>query len=335
MSYFNNTSYCPSATPEYSAELLEAVNVYLLIAQGIVVSGIAIVGGILTVSLMIFIVMNKALHTRTFILSLQLLALDFIFILFVHGPIIVTTIVQEWIFGSVLCIVTGMVSHLALYWRCSIVFVLTLDRFLIVFYPFSYRRIARSILLVNSIVFFILCFVLVTIPTFGIGCYKFSDAALFCINTGQCHTRKYLCYVTSAIGYGLLIILGGFIPVGMYIAMYIKARKIQSSIPQLGEFDGEDNSSYSEDHSNNQSAKVTVAILFVCLTFLTFPLYLRLILFPLFRNGFPYQYYIYYLLNDCFFSFPIADSVIIWRNKDIKDKFKKYLIFFSKYYNFG
>ena len=65
MSSGNDTSMCPAVTQEYSAELVEAVNIYLLIVQGIVVSIIAIPGAILTVSLIIIIAMNKELHKRT------------------------------------------------------------------------------------------------------------------------------------------------------------------------------------------------------------------------------------------------------------------------------
>ena len=75
----NSTSVCPAATTEYTAELLEAVNVYLLIVQGIVVGMIGIIGVFLTVSLMIVIGVYKELHKRTFILSLQLLVLDLVF----------------------------------------------------------------------------------------------------------------------------------------------------------------------------------------------------------------------------------------------------------------
>ena len=68
----NSTGVCPAATTEYTAELLEAVNVYLLIAQGVVVGIIGIISMFLTVSLIIVIGVYKELHKRTFILSLQL-----------------------------------------------------------------------------------------------------------------------------------------------------------------------------------------------------------------------------------------------------------------------
>ena len=63
--FVNSTSVCPAATTEYTAELLEAVNVYLLIVQGIVVGMIGIIGVFLTVSLIIVIGVYKELHKRT------------------------------------------------------------------------------------------------------------------------------------------------------------------------------------------------------------------------------------------------------------------------------
>lgn len=120
-------------------------------------------------------------------------------------------------------------------------FILTLDRFLTVFCPFSYKKRARKVpLLVVSIVFFVVCFVLVILPALGVGCYTFSATALSCVAIHQCDTSKYLCHTSMIISYSLLIIVGGVIPVAIYIAMYIKAKMIQSSTPQLGEFQDEE-----------------------------------------------------------------------------------------------
>ena len=319
MSSFNNTSYCSLTILEYSAELLEAVNVYLVIVQGIVVSGIALVGAILTVSLMMIIVMSKELHNKTFILSFQLMLLDVGIICFVYGPMIITSIAQKWVLGSVLCRITGAVSYLTLYWRCCVIFVLILDRFLTVFYPFLYKMRATKVLLVVSVINFALFFILVIIPASETGCYEFSDTALLCVIRATCSTRKYLCDASKYVGYLLFVSIGGFIPVSMYIAMYIKARRMNSRAPQLGECEGESNK---QEQLHNQRAKITIIILFVCLICLILPNFIRFLITP-FIDTFQYYHCIYYIFNNIFFSFPIADSVIIWRNKDIKDKAKE------------
>ena len=145
---------------------------------------------------------------------------------------------------------------------------------------------------------------------------------LFFVNRGRCSTRKYLCSASNIIGFPLAVIGGSFIPVGMYIAMYIKAKRIQRSAPQMGEYKGEENTAHNEQEcASNQRAKVTVAILFVLLICLMLPFFLHFLIAPFF-NTVPYYQYIYYVLNDSFILFPIADSVIIWRNKNIKEKAK-------------
>ena len=331
MSVFNDTSVCSTATTEYSAKLLEAVGAYLLTVQGIVVSGIGIVGAILTISLMIVILANKDLHTRTFILSLQLLVLDIVLILFAHIPIIVTSMARKWVFGSVWCRITGSVSYLAIYWRCSILFALTLDRFFIVFFPFTYNKIANKLMLVLSFILLALCVTLVSIPAFetlGIGCYEFSDSALYCIDRGECYFHIYACYIYRMAATSVVSLVGGLLPVGMYIAMYMKARKIQSDVPQLGEFGGEESNTYNEQELlSNQRAKITVAILFICLIILAFPFIVVIALFPLITK-LSFRYYIIYAVKNLFFSTPITDPIIIWRNKDIKEKVK---MLFKKY----
>ena len=55
---------------------------------------------------------------------------------------------------------------------------------------------------------------------------------------------------------------------------------------------------------------------------LNFSFFLRIILASVLLT-IPNHYYIYYVMMDLWFSFPIADSVIILRNKDIKEKVNK------------
>ena len=315
----NDSSDCIVLTPEYSAKLLEAVNDYLLTAQGIIVSGILVSSAILTIFFMAVVVMNKELHKRTFIISLELLFLDLVLVLFLHFPIVTTAFAHKWIFGSVWCFITGAISSLVTYLRSSILFVLTLDRFLTVFYPFRYEKVARKVLTVISIIFFIICLTVAVIPAFVKECYKFSSTALFCVSAGECNVSKYVCYTNDTIGFIILLIFGALLPIGMYIAMYIKAKKIQSSVPQLGECEIEANTINQYKHKSNQQAKTTVLILFVCLICLSFPLFINIIYVALVNTA-TYHLYITYIINDLFFSFPIADAIILWRNRDIKDK---------------
>ena len=328
MSSFNDTSVCSA---ENSAELLEAVDVDLLTAQSIVISGIGLIGAILTISLIVVILANKDLRTRTFIFCLQLLVLDAMLILFIHAPISVTSLARKWVFGFVWCKITGVASHFISYWRCSILFVLTLDRFSTVFYPFTYRKIAKKVLAVVLIILLATCIILACIPAFetlGVGCYKFSDFALYCIDSGKCYFHIYACYIYRMIAVSVVFLVGGLLPVGMYIAMCMKARKIQSDVPQLGEFEGEESNTYNQqEHMSNQRANITVAILFICLIILAFPFIVANLLFPLITK-LSFRYYIIYAVNNLFFSTPITDPIIIWRNKDIKEKVK---MLFKKY----
>ena len=294
----NSTSVCPAATTEYTAELLEAVNVYLLIVQGIVVGMIGIIGVFLTVSLIIVIGVYKELHKRTFILSLQLLVLDLVFAVLINGSIFVTTIARKWVFGQVMCSITGIVVYLASLWRCAILFVLVLDRFLTVFCPFSFKKVARKVLVPVSAILFVICSATVMGPVFGLGCYEFLESNLFCTDKSQCG----LCHFSRSIRLVVLVFIGALLPVGMYIAMFIKAKRIQSSAPQLGEHEGEDNAAYNEQ---DQRTIITVAILFVSLICLSFPFYLRIVLASVLLMA-PYRYYIYYVMIDLWFLYPIC-----------------------------
>ena len=61
----------------------------------------------------------------------------------------------------------------------------------------------------NHLVQLLLVISLATVigPIFGVEFYKISENTLYCIDTGQCSTRVYLCHASKTIGFALLVCL--------------------------------------------------------------------------------------------------------------------------------
>ena len=324
MSYVNLTS-CDNSKEKID-QLISEVNEYLLIAQAMAVGIIATVGMILNVFLIAIIVLCKKFHIRTFMLALQILIVDNIYLIFVQLPIIITASSREWVFDEY-CIL-GAAYSFVLTWRWLLILLLTLDRFLTVFYPFHYRRNANRLMIILFVLSFLFTLLCSLFPFFniGTGCYLFVPQALTCIpHASYCEfdaSISILCYLYPTIIY-LIVFVGISVPVIMYIAMYIKARQLDRNIPVLGTFEGEQPLPKPPSNLRQAQRRNTVLILFVCLVVLTAMLYVSIIL-SLFSFTLPHQIVVYFCDN-VHFAFPIADAVIISRNEDLKDTIKRML----------
>lgn len=294
-------------------QMINEVNVNLLIVQAIAVGIIGAIGMVLNVLLISIIILYKKFHIRTFILALQILIIDNIYLVFVQLPVVVTAASREWLFDEY-CLI-GIAYYSIANWRWLVMFLLTLDRLLTVFYPFRYRAYANKLMATLSILTFLFILLLSLFPFIGIGCYAFHSEALTCIvQIEYCELETvaftFFCHLYVTLNYIIIIV-----PVIMYIAMCVRARQLDRNVLlQIGTFEGEEPIT---DYSGNHQARNTVLILFVGLIVLTTALGVSITL-SMFSFTLPYQIAIYFC-NDIHFAFPIADAVIISRNKDIKD----------------
>ena len=83
----------------------------------------------------------KKLRTRSFAIALQVVVSNLIVLLFVYMARPVTAIANKWLFGEYMCIITAFIFVTWVLLRSSLMFAFVVDRFLSVFYPFSYPLI--------------------------------------------------------------------------------------------------------------------------------------------------------------------------------------------------
>ena len=327
--YSVDVDMCDLTSSEYVVDMIHAISFIVTTIQAVAVTFIAVTGLILSVFLACVIILEKKLHKRSFIIGLQIVFLDIGFIVLVQIPIIVTASARDWVFGSALCQMLGALSLFVSTWRWPVMFILTLDRFLSVFKPFHYTIYANKIMFSLSIIAFIASVGVSLVPLSKFGCYRFNDAALTCAISWECN--NILCFLYYIFISGLVFTIGGIAPLIMYIVMYIKARKITKKfINTIVPIEEEPTSTnnFKNITSHDKRASITILILFISLIGLTTPFYLVVAVYEfcaILGINLPSIHILFYFLNNLYYALPIADAIVIMKNKYVKTVLKKIL----------
>ena len=324
--YSADVDLCDLTSSEYVVDIIQSISFIVTTIQAVAVTLIAVTGLVLSVFLACVIIMEKKLHTRPFIIGLQIVFLDIGFIVLVQIQVIVTASARDWVFGSALCQMLGALSLFVATWRWPVMFILTLDRFLSVFKPFHYTKHANKIMFLLSIIAFIASVGVSLVPLSHFGCYRFDDAALTCVISWEC--KNILCFLYYIFISGLVFTIGGIAPVIMYLAMYIKARKIATrNDAYIGYIEGKPTNNLKNNTSYDKSASITILILFISLIGLTTPYYIVTFLVyeicAIFGINLPSLHIVFFASNNFYYALPIADAIVIMKNKDVKAILKK------------
>lgn len=324
----NNTT-CITATG--ANKRLEYVNIYILLLQGAAVTMIEALGLVMNIFVMIVILANKELRTRPFLLSLQIIVMNVFFISLLYTPIALTGLYREWLFGEVFCKTVGATALFIGTWRWPVMFLLVLDRFLTIFCPFSYHGTrAKCVTIILSIVILSACILTSVIPLFdiGIGCYVFTELALMCVVSWQC--TSIICHVYYYFITITFFVFGGIVPVALYIAMYIKGRRLRKLISPVITNDNDRNTSPVSEMAqrSEKRARITVLIMFINLICLSLPAFVSWAIHQTISDKIAVEYKagVQYVMSDIYYCLPIADAVVILQNKDIKSAVRKMMV---------
>ena len=194
------------------------VELWLRIVHGAVGSLILLcsICGSCLVLLLVFC--NKKLRYPSIVISLGLVAADLIIAVAWLFQVLVFSATGEWTLGDGVCTTFGVILVWLLYVRWSEVAVVTMDRFLIVIFPFfTYRRYSKPLMITMTILAWIVPAALV-LPSFhGFGRHLFrpqiSSCTVDCEGDGPCTT-----FYTAL--FGVFLLIGGVIPALLYTTMY-------------------------------------------------------------------------------------------------------------------
>ena len=284
------------------------------------------VGVVINIFVMIVILANKQLHTRPFMLCLQVIVVNITFLLVTYIPKVLIYFVQAWLFGSTYCKIIAISAMCVLIWRWLVMSLMILDRLLTVVFPFHYKKHANNMMKVLSVLLFLYSILATLAPLVDIGCYHFSTYGFACTISWQCDT--VICYLYYIVTVIVIFIIGAIAPVFMYAVMYVKARSLRKNLMSQS---ASDNSQYVK---SEQRARKTILLLFLCLICWALPSWTFYLVISAFDIRQTTALLIMgRILADAYYCIPIADAIVILRNRDIKSAIRKNMKLKDRGYN--
>ena len=310
---FTLTSTCAASSFQAAngSVLPPAVDIAARVAQVIYNSILVTVASILN-ALVIFLVLKfKKLRNVSFAIAIQIAIIDCLLVIYIiFGT--VNHIPGYYILGVNFCIITSILYVVIGYVRNCLIFVFSFDRFASVFAPFNYPRYSHKIITILCVVLWSLGIATAIIPIPPLlDCYTVREPTLSCGYSTSCKSCLPFFLVVMATHFVPMM----FIPVGFFIALYIKGRKIRR---QEANMLGLNSRNMSEQEWR---ATKTFVLLLVGIFVVTFPPIIITTL--LLRFGSVAQTLATKLAFNILYLIVITDPIIILKNADVKEALEK------------
>ena len=287
----------------YTTALTTTVRALLFIYYFFVV----LCGSSLNLLVIVLVAKYKKLQTYSVVIALQIVILDFLLSLnFVN--ILITSIANRWVFGEHFCAINGFFLLSSYLVRSFLMLVFVIDRFLLVFFPFSYPKhqlgITVSLFLASwltgeaiSIIF---------LPNI-MDCYAFAQDFLLCGLGPTCSDQcSYISHIVLSITGVPVTVL----PVILYIILYIKAKKARKTME------------ITEKIQSEWKATVTFFLLFLTVFLLLLPnsaLTLAISFLYRSRTRPPFIYILSLVAGSSTHLLLVIDPIVILRNGNVRE----------------
>lgn len=300
----------------YSMDLITSVEVILMTFN----IAIYCVGFSFNGFVVFLVAKYKKLHTRSFAASLQVVVLNLVLLFFLCFLRPVTMGVREWVFGEVMCILTGFFYFMAFVVRAMLMFTFVVDRFLSIYFPYCYPKHSVRIISILSIVAWSLGAISAFFNLPGImDCYGFVPYAYLCSQSARCNL---VCSIFSLIFLGSIYLPCTTIPIFLYGAMYYKARKAKESLNNIAPAPVAGEVYTSDIPRGHKKATITFFLLFTTVFLLMLPaLAITAILTLVIHvvGSSPVVYVFYAFSTSSISLLSITDPIVIMRDKDVKE----------------
>ncbi len=266
--------------------------------------------GLFLNGLLVFLVIKfKKLRNISFSIASQIATANLLLTLaysisIIHGPL------GQWLLGLNSCIAAAVVTTMLTNIRGSLIFLFSLDRFCLVFFPFRYPK--HSLRMVTTLCVILWCLSLVTslipIPSI-LDCYLFDEGSLFCYLSHSCNPSCLIFrYVHGASHTAPVVVL----PIFFFTALYVKGRKLHRQISREGQ---QGMGMKSEDWRalNTYILLLLPSILYVLVLFLLIPI--------LTHTSQTVRTLVTVVYGVLFTTLVVVDPIIFMRNKDIYHSF--------------
>ncbi len=187
-----------------------------------------------TLLAIILIIKFKQLHQTSFYLALQIIILELVFTIISLPFTTIVASVGHWTLGLPFCNVTGALFLFFFQFRQYLMLVFVCDRFCTVFMPFRYPKSRNKVIWTLYTATLVINVLAVVIPI-ALDCFSLDRNAWLCVSlvTPECQSRA-LCQAYGTISFVTSQITGSFVPMVMYIALFIKSKRIRSQILPSG-----------------------------------------------------------------------------------------------------
>lgn len=273
-------------------------------------------------SLTAFLILKfKHLYQTTFFLALQLVFFNIFFVV-VYAPILIVSVIESrWVLGLPFCRVSLVIFRFIYLARSSFTFVFICDRFFTVFAPFRYPVYRNKFIWSLNLIVLVMYTSTLVVPL-ALQCHNFDRFSLNCLDilsdecphSSQCQRHSVIFIVVGQI-------LGCFIPLVMYTALFVRAKQVRNQI--LPNFDTEENR---EQRKRDKKANRTFFALFLSLLIVNILPTIGVIINSILvgRGIQPPEFFIVikYLFRSLIMYAPITDSIIIIMNAEVKKAMK-------------
>ena len=283
--------------------------------QTVVYILVSMLGIFLNTLLIVLVAKYKKLHSRSFAIALQVVTVNLFLastVLLIHP---LNSIANRWLFGEHLCMLAAYIYLTYLLLRTLLMFTFVVDRFLSVFWPYTYPKHSQKIMTVISISTWVIALGARIIPGV-LDCFSYVPTSYQCVHSSRCSPA-----CVAAANANLAFVFGPatIIPIVLYAALYCKAlqfRKIELRMAKT-------NSGSREKREKMEwKATITFFMLFVSLFTFTTPVVFLNILFSSISRDIlrsPYMFVMRSVLSSMTSLLVVVDPIVIMRNKDVSE----------------
>ena len=315
----NLTLSCAAESIQGPVELPypETLVMVVRILQCILSLLVFVVGCGLNILVVILVAKYKKLQTLSFGIALQIVALDLV-LAFMYGFSLPNSIANRWLFGEHVCSLIGVIVLVIVLVRTAVLCIFVIDRFLLVFFPFSYPK--HQIVTVVALSALAWLFSLaVAVVGYFLDCYTFIANNWWCFLNVGCNRN------CSALQTAVHLVLTApciIVPIVLYTLLFMKAKKAKAAMTSAAAgMDG-------PKLANDWKATITFFLMFLTVFVLTLP---NLVIVFVLRVQYdkvemPLVLYLLSVAATRLLSLlPISDAVLILRNGDVREVVREIL----------
>lgn len=202
--------------------------------QATAVSSVFLTSLIGNALIILMVVKYKRLQCHSVVASLNIVASDFIWSLSHHIPALINLCSRRWVFSPYGCLILSFLRVELQITRWLLMGVLALDRFCTVRFPFRYenhKKLILTILLLTAWILPMLLCVPLVIPSFqGISVRSNVQVCnLHCLQE-----NKQGCRIYFTLLFLISLLIGGVMPLLVYMWLYRRARRLRSTAIHVG-----------------------------------------------------------------------------------------------------